>query len=159
MKSLREEKLREHSKRNTSKLAKWVSKDIVRFDELMNLFLHDEYRVIQRAAWIVRYVAEDHPDWISGYLKQMLEYCQEPVPDAVKRNVMRVLQDIEIPKKLHGIAATICFQLLASRIEPVAVKVFSMTVITNITKDEPGLKDELRVLIKEQMDIESAAFK
>jgi hypothetical protein len=29
----------------------------------------------------------------------------------------------------------------------------------NITKDEPGLKDELRVLIKEQMDIESAAFR
>ncbi len=115
MMSLREEILREHSKSNTIKLAKWVAKDIARFHDLMNLFLHDEYRVIQRAAWIVRYVAEDHPDWIRGYLKQMLEYCQEPVPDAVKRNVMRVLQDIEIPKKLHGIAATICFQLLASR--------------------------------------------
>ncbi len=70
-----------------------------------------------------------------------------------------MLQNIEIPNKLQGLAATVCFQLLASQQEPVAVKVFSMTVLANITKVEPDLKDELRVLINEQMELESAAFK
>ncbi len=125
----------------------------------MKMFLNDEYRVVQRASWIVRYVAEQQPEWISSYMQQMLEYCQHPVPDAVKRNIMRVLQNIEIPNKLQGLAATVCFQLLASQQEPVAVKVFSMTVLANITKVEPDLKDELRVLINEQMELESAAFK
>jgi hypothetical protein len=157
--NLREEILKEHSKRQTLRLSKWVSVDKTRFDELMNLFLHDEYRVVQRSSWIVKYVAEDHSDRIQPYLKQMLEYCQQPVHDAVKRNVVRILQNIKIPKKLQGLAATVCFNFLTSQQEPVAVKVFSMSVLVNLAKQEPDLRHELILLIEEQMDWEKPGFR
>ena len=157
--NLRSEILKEHSKRNTVRLAKWVSADKGRFNELMDLFLHDEYRVVQRSSWIVRYVADEHPEWIMPYLKKMLEYCRKPVHDAVKRNVMRILQDIDIPSNLQGLAATICFDLLASQKEAVAVKAFSMTVLARIARGEAGLKNELSTLIEEQMEFEKPAFR
>jgi hypothetical protein len=159
MMNLREEILKEHSKKNTLKLSEWISEDKKRFTELMNLFLHDEYRVVQRSAWIVRYVGGNHPDWIKPWLKKMLEYCERPVHNAVKRNVIRMLQDIDIPENLQGLAATVCFNLLASPKEPVAVKVFSMTVLANLTRFEPDLKKELVMLIDKQMDLEKPAFR
>ncbi len=56
-------------------------------------------------------------------------------------------------------AATVCFDILASCTEPVANKVFSMTVLTNIAKHEPDIKHELKLLIEEQMTYSTAAFK
>ncbi|HYV93171.1 MAG TPA: hypothetical protein VE978_15455 [Chitinophagales bacterium] len=156
--NLREEILKEHSKQQTIRLANWVGKEKKRFTELMNLFLHDEYRVVQRSAWIVKHVADEHPDWIKPWLKKMLEYCKQPVHDAVKRNVIRILTEIDLPKNLYGLAATICFDFLSSATEPVAVKVFSMTVLSNIAQHEPELKQELRLLIEDQMQWEKPGF-
>ena len=151
--------LKEHSKSQTLRLARWVGRDKKRFTELMKLFLHGEYRVVQRSAWILKQVAGEHPGWVKPYLKKMLEYCRKPVHDAVKRNVIRILEDIPLPKNLQGLAATVCFDFLGSSDEPVAVKVFSMSVLANIAKEEPDLKDELRTLISEQMDYGTPAFR
>ena len=52
---LREEILKEHSKAQCTKIVKWVGSNQQRFDELFDLFLNDEYRVVQRAAWPVSY--------------------------------------------------------------------------------------------------------
>ena len=156
---LRQEILKEHSKHQTMKIAAWVGEDKKRFDDLMKLFLQDEYRVVQRSAWIVKYVADAHPDWIKPYLKKMLEYCRKPVHDAVKRNVIRILEQVEIPKRLQGLAATICFDFLSSSEEPVAVKVFSMSVLYNITREEPELKGELITLIEGQLEFAKPAFR
>jgi len=66
--NLEAEILKEHSKRNTVRLAAWVGADKKRFKELMDLFLKGEYRVTQRSAWIVRHCAEKHPHLITPYL-------------------------------------------------------------------------------------------
>lgn len=156
---LREEILREHSKKQSEKIAAWVCRDKKRFTALMHLFLHDEYRVVQRCAWVVKLVADQHPDWISPYIRKMLLYCKQPVHDAVKRNVVNILQDIDLPENLQGLAATTCFDFLATPNLPVAIKVFSMTVLYNITQQHPELRNELRTIIEEQIEFESAAFR
>ncbi|MBC8173897.1 MAG: hypothetical protein H7X71_08330, partial [Chitinophagales bacterium] len=71
----------------------------------------------------------------------------------------RILQNIEIPKSLLGMAATICFELLADINEPVAIRCFSMTVLANISEKEPDIKNELRLLIEEQLPFGTAGFK
>lgn len=156
---IRKEILKEHSKKNSLKIANWVENDRRRFDELMGLFLHDEYRVVQRSSWIVKMVADERPEWINSYIKEMLEYCLTPVHNAVKRNVIRILQEIKIPKAIQGLAATVCFDFLSSPEEPVAVKVFSMTVLANIALEEPDMKNELMSIIGEQMEFGTPGFK
>ena len=54
--NIREEILREHSKAQSLRKAHYIGEDKQRFEELMYLFLNDEYRVCQRAAWVVSIV-------------------------------------------------------------------------------------------------------
>ena len=157
--NLREEILREHSKAQTLKIVKYIGNDKKRFAELMNLFLGNTYRVTQRAAWVMSNCAEEYPELIKPYLEKMLDNLYQPVHDAVKRNTVRTLQGITIPKKLQGKVADICFQFLCSKDETIAVKVFSMTVLYNLSKEHPDLKNELRMAIEEQMPYASAGFK
>jgi hypothetical protein len=76
----------------------------------------------------------------------------------VKRNTVRLLQYIEIPKKFHGRVADVCFQYLASNEEPIAVRVFSMTVLERIVKENPELKRELQIIIEDHLPFASAGY-
>jgi len=158
--NLEAEILREHSKRQSVRIAKWVGNDRKRFKELLDLFLKGEYRTTQRAAWIVKHCADEHPNLVFPYLNDMVDRMLEPgAHDAVPRNVMRILQDFEIPRRMAGKIATVAFEMLASAKEPIAVKVFAMTVLANIAKREPDLKREISLLIEQQMPTGSAGFR
>ena len=92
--SLKEEILKEHSKFHTTYLANKIGPSQEAFDELMELFLGDEYRVTQRAAWLVSHCVDAHPWLIKNHLKFILENLQKPVHVAVKRNTVRILKFI-----------------------------------------------------------------
>ncbi len=156
--NLRDTILAEHSKKQMLKVVKHVGNNQQRFDELMKLFLASEYRVTQRAAWSVSYIATAHPNLIKKHLKKIIVNLKNPVHDAVKRNTVRLLQFIDLPVSLHGITAAICFKFLNDMKEPIAVKVFSMTVLSNICKQHPELSNELRLSIEAQLPYGSAGF-
>jgi hypothetical protein len=156
--NLRDEILKEHSKKQTMKIVNYIGNDKKKFKQLMHLFFNDEYRVVQRSSWMVSCCAESHPHLIKPYLSKMIDYLQKPVHNAVRRNIVRILQFIDIPKTLKGKAATVCFDLLQSKSEPVAVKVFSMTVLANLCKSQPELKNELKLVIEEQLPYSTAGF-
>lgn len=158
--NLEAEILREHSKHQAERITAWIGNDRKKFKQLMDLFLRGEYRVTQRSSWIVSLCAEKHPELIHPYLSKMVARMQEPgVHDAVRRNVLRILQDIEIPKNLLGTVATVCFDYLVSADAPIAVKVFCMTVLGNITRSEPDLRKELQLVIERQLPYAGAGFR
>ena len=138
---LKEEILKEHSKAQCTKIVKWVGSSQQRFDELFSLFLNDEYRVVQRSAWPVSYCADAHPVLISKHWKELMQNLKKPnLHDAVKRNSIRLMQGIELPKAYHGAIMDMCFIYLESPKESLAVKVFSMSVLGNLAKSIPKLK-------------------
>jgi hypothetical protein len=158
---LRSEILKEHSRAQSEKIAKWIGRDEKRFAEFMQLFLAGEYRVTQRAAWILSVVAEQHYQMTAPYLERMVKRMNEPgVHVAVKRNVVRILQFIEIPEALHSEVMNTCFELLADPKETIAVRAFSMTVLGNLAQLYPDIKYELRAIIEDELMHEpSAGFK
>lgn len=157
---LRKQLLTTHSKENTTLIANYIGANRERFDKLMKLFLYDEYRVIQRAAWVVGDVSRLHPEIVMPYLPEMVENLKKPdLQDASKRNTLRFLQEIEVPEEHWGDLAELCFNFLTSIEEAVAIKVFSMTVLLGIVKNVPELKDELKYAIEDQLPYGSAGFK
>lgn len=155
---IKKELLKEHSKRQTAKVVNYIGKDPKRFNLLIKIFLTGPYRVTQRAAWPLSYCVEAHPEIIKPHLKSVLKMLdKKDAHDAVKRNILRFLQTIEIPKRLYGIVADRCFTLMDTK-EPIAVRVFAMTVLANIAKQEPDLKKELRIVIEDQLPYASAGF-
>jgi hypothetical protein len=148
------------SKEQVAKLVKWVGKDKMRFQKLMELFLHGEDPLAKKSAWIVGHCAESNPELVSPWLKPMINKMQEPeVHDAVKRNVVRILQFVDIPRRLQGIVANLCFELISSIDEPIAVRTFSMTVLAKIAQEEPDLKKELEIAVRQMLPYATPAFR
>lgn len=149
---LKKEILREHSKRQVAKIAKWVGPDKRRFKQLMEFFLHGEYRVTQRSAWIISYCAEKHPYLITRWLGAMIKKMKEPgVHIAVKRNVLRIFECIDIPPSLLGTVVSLCFDELGKADSAIAVRVYSMSILLKVAQKEHDLKNELQSMIEQML--------
>ena len=153
---LRETILKEHSKANCMRIVKWVGNDQKRFDELFNLFLNDEYRVVQRAAWPMTYCVEDHPEFIKKHFAKVLKALEKlDASDSVKRNSIRFLQYVDIPKRFHGQVMDICFRYFSSPTEAIAIKAFSIAVLQKLAKLYPEIVNEIKLVIEERWDYET----
>ncbi len=157
---IREEILKEHSKKQTLKVAHFIGADKERFAEIMQLFFSNEPLVSQRIAAVVSACFDRQPSIILPYLKAMIKNLANPaLHDAVKRNTVRVLQFVTLPVELQGEAFYHCMHLLMRADEAIAIKVFSMTVLFNICVVEPDLRNELKQVIETQLPYGSAGFK
>jgi len=157
---LREELLKAQSKANCNKLVQWVGSNQQRFDALFHLFLSDEYRVVQHAAWPLSYAVAAHPPLIKKHFSRLIKNLEKPgIHGAVKRNTIRLLQEIEIPKKYHGVVMDTCFKYIAVPGEAIAVKAFSLGVLEHLAKIYPEIIPEVKLLIEENYDRETPAFK
>jgi hypothetical protein len=157
---LRDEILAEHSKRQTAKIVDWVGDDPKRFGELMRLFLGDVYRITQRAGWPLSNCVEKHPELIKPcFGKLLIQLERDDVHIAVKRNVVRLLQFVDVPKRYQGRIFETCYALLDDPHEPVAVRCFSMTVAANIAKDSPELLNELRLVATKYPQMMTPGFR
>jgi hypothetical protein len=126
---------------------------------LVAVFLEGPYRITQRAAWPLSYCVEKHPELLKPHWKKILAFVDKPgIHDAVKRNVLRMFQFVRVPKAHQGRTVDLCFRLLSDSSEPVAIRVFAMTVLANIAREEPELKNELIPIIEDQLPFASAGF-
>ena len=158
--NIREAILEVHSKAQATKIADFVGEDSQRFAELMNCMLGPVYRLSQRAAWPVGLCIERHPDLIKPYWRKLAQQLErEDAHVAVRRNVARLLQFVEIPKRYQGRIFDACYNLLADPNETVAVRVFSMTVAARIAKNEPELMEELRIIATKYPQAATAGFR
>ena len=157
--NIKNELLKEHSKTQANKIADYIGDDPTRFQILIELMLDAEYRVSQRAAMALSHCVDKHPQLLIPHLDRLIMILRNEVHVAVTRNTVRLLQEVDIPDHLLGETADICFKLMESSETPIAVKVFSMTVLANICEKEPDLKNELALLIEDQMPYGSAGFR
>jgi len=149
----------EHSKAQTMLIVEYIGVDSHRFEALMSLFLDDDWWMNQRASWPLPYIVSKSPELIYPYLNQLINSLENPTHNAVVRNTVKILQDIEIPEDYQGKIVDICMNLLANPNEPVANRMFSMNVVYNISLKWPDLQNELKILIESQMNHGSPGFK
>jgi hypothetical protein len=158
--NLRETILAEHSKEQKDAIVQWIGKSQKRFDELFELFLHDEHRVVQRTAWALSDCVIKQPSFIQKHFAALIKKMKEPkVHNAVKRNALRILQHLEIAEEYHGEIMDLSFQYISSPNEPVAIKAFALTVLQNLAKIYPEIISEVKLIIEERLPHETAAFR
>lgn len=145
--NIRETLLEVHSSDQANKIADYVGGDPVRFADLMKELLGPVYRVTQRAAWPVSLCVERHPELASSYFAIFIELLERgDVHLAVRRNVMRLLQFADIPKRHQGRAFDVAYKLFADVSQPVAVRADAMTVAANLAAGNAELVNELRLV-------------
>lgn len=130
------------------------------FNELMDCFLCNEYRVAQRAAWSVSWAARERPDLVKPYIGQLVaQLSRTDVHDAVIRNSVRILEAVEIPEEHHADVMNACFALIEKPTTPAAIKAFSLTILDNLSVCYPEIRQELKLIIEALCDNETPAFK
>jgi len=157
---LREQLLKEHSRANCDTIVAWIADRQERFDELFELCLADEYRLVQHAAWPLSYAVIAHPQLIKKHFNRLIRNLSKPgIHSAVKRNTMRLLQEIDIPATHHGRIMDACFSYIADPGEAVAVKAFSLTVLEKLSDRYPDIIPEIKLLIEENYERQTPAFR
>ncbi|MBS1606482.1 MAG: hypothetical protein JST42_27740 [Bacteroidetes bacterium] len=147
-------------KDNKDRIVAYIGRDKERFARLIQLFFRGDYRIAQRAAWPLSYCVQNHPELITPWFRQLLDNLdRKDIHPAVVRNTIRLLQDVDIPKKYHGQVMNKCFDLVQSPGSPIAVKAFSLTVLSNLSADYPEIAGELKLIIEDQWDQASPAFR
>ena len=149
-----------HDKATTEAIVAYVGSDPDRFAILAELFFSGEYRVTQRAAWSFSYCIRETPGLITPYFKRLLDNLDKPGHHvAVIRNTMRLLQDVEVPKRYQGRVMQAAFRFLEDVKTPVAVKAFSLTVLENLSSLYPDILPEIRVVVEAQWDRATPALR
>lgn len=141
-----------HSRELATALTNYIGNSQTRFDEFMPFFLHDEYRICQRASWTLSMVSDKYPHLIAKWLPQIIQAMRNPAHDSIIRNAVRTFQNLDpIPEEYEGEVYELCFGYLLNPKYPIAFKAFSMTVCRRIAMKYPELKEELIQVIKDAM--------
>jgi hypothetical protein len=149
----------DRSKAGRDRIVSYVQKDAARFKQLFDLFRNGEPRIAQRASWAVSHCAEKYPELIYPYCQEMVDYLETPgIHDSIKRNILRIFQDIAIPVALEESLLGHCFSYLLDKKEAAAIRVFAMQVLANLSKKYPEIKNELKVLIEDELPYAKPAF-
>ena len=157
--NIRDEILKEHSKEQALRIRDYIDGDPDLFAELVDLFLHDEYRVVQRAAWIISHCADQYPEIVVPHLQSFLDYAADPPHSSVKRNVVRVMQFCKIPEHIEGPAYDLCWKFAHSTKEEIAVRAHSLTVLARIAERYPELIDEVLSMARDFKQADSPGLK
>ena len=148
------------SKQRATEVAAYACLDSANFQELMDCFLADDYRLTQRAALSVRIAAIQHPEMIAPHMGSLVDQLSRTdIHDAVIRNSVRILEEIEIPAELHGKVMDACFGFIQNRQIAIAIRAFSLTILYNLSKIYPEIKKELGIIIEETMEFEKPAIR
>ena len=158
--NLKDQLQKEHSRNNCDVIVDWVGHDAKRFQQLFSFLLLNDSLISQRAAWPISYCVSSYPSLIRRHLKDLLQKMKSiSVHNAIKRNSLRLLNDVEIPEIYEGEIIDMCFSFLNSQQEAIAVKTFSMSILGRLTLKYPDLTTELYVSIEDQLPHQSTAFK
>lgn len=157
--NLEEEILRADHKGQAVSVANYIGSDHERFRRLMALFFSRDDRTCQRSSWVVAHCIDSNLQLVEPYLKKMVKNLNNNINDATKRNTVRILQMVDIPEIMWEDCLNHCFKYLESGDEPVAIKVFSMTILYNLSNKIPEIKTELKMLIENQLPFSSAGYK
>lgn len=114
---------------------------------------------VQRASAVCYAICDENPLLFGDHVEVIIDIIEKNTHDAGPRFAYRALNEIEIPEELQGKVIDLSFKAIADPNEPIAVRVFALSVISNHLEAYPDLKVELTAIIREFWPQASAGLK
>ena len=142
-------------------VVKDIGADSKRFKELLNVCYKDEYPISMRASRIAYLIILNRPDMIMPYIDEFVQNLFTIKDISNLKNFLAIVWIVnpKLDDKKSGILVDKCFYWLASEQFTPAVKVYSMEILYNISKQFPDIIHELTSSIEDQMPVGSSGFK
>ncbi len=131
------------------------------FKKVLDFALEDNNQYAMRAARVIHLTATNHPELIRPYLNKIIHALSGFKNDGLKRSMTRILSEhcTELNEESHWILIDVCFNYLMDPNEKIALKIYSMDILYNISQQYPDIKKELISCIENQLPYASAAIK
>jgi len=129
--------------------------------DLFPLILEDKKPFSSRAARVISIYSESNPSLLEPLIEPIIDFLPDCQTNGVKQSLLRIFNWYPCPEDdvLLSKLLDICFKWLGSTKEKPAVRVYSMETIYQISGKIPELKNELILVIEEQMPYGSVGFK
>ena len=149
-----------YSKEIFGTLVAEIGNNVEKFDQLIHIFFNSgtHVRLASHASWILSNCVKNHPSLLEPYMEQIIDFIESPIHETAKRNMIRAWQFISIEEKYQGRVLNICFDYLNKKETSIACRVYSLVLVANLTKHFPELKNELILIIEDQLPYQSPAF-
>lgn len=159
--NIEQELIATHSKATTEAITKWIGDSPDRFQQLIQVFTDSEYRIVQRAVWVISKVGAVQPQLLLPHIDTLLSALQAPAHDAVERNVLKFFADAKpaLNEDQEGLLLMQAFDLLADPQKAVAIRVHAMQCVANLCESYPELSVELREILEGELEHASAGFR
>lgn len=116
--------------------------------ELLTLALDKDVLLSSRAMWVLGHCSDiDYIRIKPFHIKLINNLKNKNLHNGVIRNTLRLFQKYSVPKKLESFLLDKCFEYVKNPSQAIAIRVFAMTVIFNISKSYPELLNELLIVL------------
>ncbi len=154
----------EHSRANTEIVQEYIGSDQNKMKALVDILLldtteEDNLKLHQRGAYALNLIGEKNPEMVNPHLKQLFTLLPNPPHEAFSRGIMRIYAFHPVPRKWQGVMVDLGFTYLQDPKTPVAVKIFSMSVLLAIGRQEQDLLPELEMTINEYYEHGTVGYK
>ena len=157
---LKAQLLKVHNRENADLIANWIGTSQERFDALLDLLLHGDFILAQRASWPLSISGIKHPMMIENHLeKVMLNLKRTDIHNGVRRNTLNFFVYGKIPENIEGLLMDLCFNFVADPLETAAVKSSSLGILEKLAKKYPEILPELKMIIEDQLPFGATSFK
>ncbi|MFK7809438.1 MAG: hypothetical protein AB8F74_16665 [Saprospiraceae bacterium] len=150
---LKTQLLKEHSKENTLQIVDYIGQSTKRYAQLWQLVKTAEPPVPQRASWVLDHSPISYSKKVLPFLSEMIDEIQNlEHHDAIRRNVMKILAATsDIPEDQSAVLFDFCVELVINKNTAIAIKAFAMDVMVNIAMPFEELRNEVKVVLEDQV--------
>ncbi len=153
--------LYDSSKICVTKAAEEIGPDKKKFGMLVEFALQEKPKFGQRAIRVINRLLEKFPYLAAQYYGKFISALEQTNNDSIKFNLLKIFTITPLPEndRLLGRLMNICFNLMDIPSDKAAIKVYCIDILYQISNVEPGLKNELIILIENHLPYSSVAFR
>ena len=138
----------EHSRAQAEMIADIIVQKPVLLDELLKIVFADKEPVSRRAAWPLRFILHREEQLLTTYLPTIIKQLSKVESVAVQRNLLYVLAYSDIPESSYGELLQYSSEVLINTSSSVASIIYSIDIFFNLSKSEPDLLNELKLMLE-----------
>jgi hypothetical protein len=117
-------------------------------NDLVSILIGNNTLLSGRASWPAEIISSLYPHLFKPYCRLLIESLNNKMHDATKRQILKIINRLKIPKTLQGKLISICYEWMLSSNEPYAVRVNAMSLLYTLSISYPELSDELVLTIE-----------
>ncbi len=131
------------------------------FGIFIELALMDEKHYAERASRVISVCSHNFPELFKPHCSRVIAELKNLKSDGAMRNFLKTLAEVplKLTKKDKSILLNQCFDYLVSNDYPIAVQVFSMQILYNLSCEIPEIGEELCRILEERMPDASAGYR